>query len=309
MQRTLITGGCGFIGANLVRRIRERGEPIDLLVLDNEMMGTPTDLPAGAVAYERADVRDLASVTRLARGCDTIIHLAAHTRVIESIEDPALNFDINVHGTFNVLLAARAAGVRHVVLASTGGAILGDVEPPVHERMLPQPLSPYGASKLAAEGYAEAFARSYGLCVAALRFSNVYGPFSGHKGSAVAQFFRRILAREPITVFGDGSQVRDFVFAEDLCDGILRAIDTKASGVFQLGSGIPTTIGTLLDEMRRVVGPDWPLQVQYAPWRTGEVVRTYCDISKAGRTFGYRPKTELNAGLSATWRWFLEQAR
>ena len=291
---------------NLVRRIGERsGSVTQLVVLDNETMGTPDDLPAG-VHFARGDVRDPSAIAGTASGCDTIVHLAAHTGVIDSINDPALDFEVNARGTFNVLLAARDAGVRRVVLASTGGAILGDVPPPVHEDMVPKPQSPYGASKLAAEGYAHAFEGSYGLRVTTLRFSNVYGPHSHRKGSAVAHFLRQILTRQPITVYGDGNQVRDFVFVDDVCDGILQAIDADASGIFQLGSGRPTSIRTLLEEMRRVVGQEWPVEVHNAPRRAGEVIKTYCDVSKAHQAFGYSPQVSLEAGLPRTWRWLLD---
>lgn len=308
MAKTLITGGCGFVGSNLIRTIVEQGRADRIAVLDNETMGSPRDLPDIGLDYHKGDICDLATMSSAAAGCDTIIHLAANTRVIESIEDPTLNFEVNVRGTFNVLMAARAAGVKRVVMASTGGAILGDVEPPVHEGMVPQPAAPYGASKLAAEGYGYAFAGSYGMQVTALRFSNVYGPRSYRKGSAVAHFFKQVLDGRPITVYGDGSQVRDFVFVGDLCKGILQAIDAEVSGVFQLGSGRPTTINELLAEMRQVVGgARWP-EVRYADWRAGEVRRTYCDISKSAGAFDFKPATPLAAGLRATWEWFLSQA-
>lgn len=307
MQRVLVTGGCGFVGSNLIRQIAERGRGEKLAVLDNESMGTPADLPQMPYDYLRGDILDQKTVGRAVAGCDTIIHLAAHTRVIESIEDPTLNFEVNVRGTFNVLMAARDAGVKNVIIASTGGAILGNVEPPVHEGMVPQPAAPYGASKLAAEGYGHAFAGSFGMQVTALRFSNVYGPLSYKKGSAVAHFFKQVLDRQPITVFGDGSAVRDFVFVGDLCRGILQAIDADVSGVFQLGSGQPTTLNTLIEQMREVVGPDRFSNVHYAAWRAGEVKQTYCDVSKAARTFDYRPTTKLSDGLRATWQWFLER--
>lgn len=305
MAKTLITGGCGFVGSNLLRAIADSGRVDQIAVLDNETMGSPRDLPDIGLDYHKGDICDLALVSRVAAGCDTIIHLAANTRVIESIADPTLNFEVNVRGTFNILLAARDAGVRRVVMASTGGAILGDIEPPVHEGMVPQPAAPYGASKLAAEGYGSAFAGSYGMQVTALRFSNVYGPRSYRKGSAVAHFFKQILDGQPITVYGDGSQVRDFVFVADLCRGILQAIDAGVSGVFQLGSGKPTTINELLAEMKQVVGAArWP-EVAYADWRAGEVRRTYCDISKSAGAFGFCPATPLADGLRATWQWFL----
>jgi UDP-glucose 4-epimerase len=307
MAKTLITGACGFVGSNLTRAMVEQGRSHRLVVLDNETMGSPRDLPDVELEYHKGDICDPVLLSRVVAGCDTIIHLAANTRVIESIEDPTLNFEVNVRGTFNVLMAARDAGVKRVVMASTGGAILGDVEPPVHEAMVPQPAAPYGASKLAAEGYGHAFAGSYGMQVTALRFSNVYGPRSYRKGSAVAHFFKQVLDGKPITVYGDGSQVRDFVFVADLCQGILQAIDADVSGVFQLGSGKPTTINELLAAMKQVVGQErWP-EVRYSDWRSGEVRRTYCDIAKARAAFGFQPSTPLLDGLHATWRWFLSQ--
>lgn len=311
MKRALITGGGGFVGTNLIRRLRERSEACEIVVLDNESTGSMPDLAQAdgtSLSCVRADIREADAVGEAVAGCDTVIHLAAHTRVVESIEDPRLNFDVNVRGTFNVLLAARDAGIRHVVIASTGGAILGDVEPPVHEAMVAQPIAPYGASKLAAEAYGHAFAGAYGMKVTALRFSNVYGPHSHRKGSAVAHFFREILARRPITVFGDGLQVRDFIFVDDLCRGILQAIDADAEGVFQLGSGRPTTINALLEEMRRTVGPAWWPTIHYEAARTGEIKRTYCDIAKSQRAFDFRPATSLADGLAETWRWFLTHA-
>jgi len=306
MAKVLITGGCGFVGSNLIRQLIERGQD-QVAVLDNETMGSPRDLPKADIEYHKGDICDLGLVSRVVGGCDTIIHLAANTRVIESIEDPTLNFEVNVRGTFNVLLAARDAGVRRVVMASTGGAILGDVEPPVHEGMVPQPAAPYGASKLAGEGYGHAFAGSYGMQVTALRFSNVYGPRSYRKGSAVAHFFKQVLDGQPIIVYGDGSQVRDLVFVGDLCRGILQSLDAEVSGVFQLGSGRPTSINELLAEMKRVVGTErWP-EVHYADWRAGEVRKTYCDITKSRRAFSFEPATSLADGLEATWNWFQEQ--
>ena len=308
-QKILITGGRGFIGTNLIRRIGDRNPATEFVVLDNDSMAVSGLVSDGNVSDHRGDVRDLAALRRAADGCTAIVHLAAQTRVVESIEDPELSFEVNARGTLNVLLAARDAGIRHLVLASTGGAMFGDGDGPIHEDMLPKPSSPYGASKLAMEAYAHAFAGSYGLQSAVLRFTNVYGPYSELKGSVIAHLLRRILAREPITIFGDGSQARDFVFVDDLCDGIIRAMDVKASGVFHLGSGIPTTLTELLDKVGRVVGPDWPLEVRYAPWRVGEVRRTHSNISKASEAFQYSPRTELEAGLQATWQWFVAQGR
>lgn len=306
-QKILITGGRGFIGTNLIRRIRSRNPAADLAVLDNRSMAVPGGPGDGTVIDHDGDVRDPAVVKQAVAGCTAVIHLAGHTRVVDSIRNPEHDFEVNARGTLNVLLAARDAGVSHVVLASTGGALFGAETAPTHEGLVPEPLSPYGASKLAMEAYAHAFAGSFGIRTSALRFSNVYGPHSRLKGSAVALFFRQILARQPITIYGDGSQARDFVYVEDLCDGILQVLESSATGTFHLGSGKPTSIATLLETIRKVVGPDWPFEVRYAPWRTGEVIRTYSDIGKAARTFGYLPKVALDEGLPRTWRWFLDE--
>lgn len=308
-QKILITGGLGFIGTNLMRRIRDKSPETELVVLDNGSMPVP-GVPADPTIVDlEGDVRDLAAVKRAASGCTAIVHLAGQTRVVESIQDPVLGFEVNARGTLNVLLAAREAGIGHVVLASTGGAMFGDAAGPIHEGMLPKPSSPYGASKLAMEAYAHAFAGSYGLQSAVMRFANVYGPYSTRKGSIVAHLFRQVLAGEAITIYGDGSQARDFVFVDDLCDGIVQAMDAKASGIFHLGSGSPTTLTELLDKVRRIIGPEWPFEIRHADWRAGEVRRTHTSIAKASGAFRYAPKTTLEEGLHATWRWFLDQTR
>lgn len=302
----LITGGCGFVGTNLVARLTEMGGR-RIRVLDNERLGKREHLGKFDGEFILGDIRDRATVDRALEGMDAVVHLAADTRVMDSIEDPNFNFDNNVLGTMNILEGMRTKGVKRLVNASTGGAIIGEVEPPVHEEMPPNPLSPYGASKLAVEGYCSAYAASYGLDIASLRFSNLYGPRSFHKGSVVAAFFKRILKDEPLTVYGDGSQIRDFVYVGDVCDGIVRAIDGGARGVFQLGSGIPVSISELIEKMQSVVSPRHVV-VNFEAFRAGEVLATYCDVSKARRSLGYEPSTDLVSGLETTWRWFGEQA-
>ncbi len=240
------------------------------------------------------------------KGQDAVVHLAADTRVIPSIENPAHNFENNVIGTFNLLEECRDLGVNRIVAASTGGAIVGDVPPPVHERMAAQPTSPYGASKLMLEGYLSAYSGSYGMRGCALRFSNIYGPRSFHKGSVVAHFFKQILSGEPLVVYGDGSQARDFLYVGDLVEGIRVAVDGGSVGAFQLGSGKPTTVNELLELIRSATGRD--LDVQYEDFRAGEVVQTWCEIDKARRGFGFDPTTSLDEGISKTWAWFLAQS-
>jgi UDP-glucose 4-epimerase len=157
------------------------------------------------------------------------------------------------------------------------------------------------------EGYLSAFAGAYGFKCAALRFSNVYGPRSFHKGSVVALFFRQIMKGEELTVFGDGEQIRDYVYAIDLVKGIFAALQAEVTGVFQLGTGIPTTLNQLIGEMREVVGPLGDFKVNYVDRRDGEIVNTYCDIAKAQAAFGYEVPTPLREGLADTWAWFQRQ--
>jgi UDP-glucose 4-epimerase len=307
MTNALITGGAGFIGRHLADHLT-RQDDVSVTVIDNESLGNRKHLDLDKVRFIKGDLRNRDELRSALEGQDVVIHLAADTRVIESIADPAHNFESNVVGTFNLLELSRELGVSRIVAASTGGAILGDVEPPVHEQMAPQPTSPYGASKLMLEGYLSAWASSYGLSTCALRFSNIYGPRSFHKGSVVAHFYKQILDEEKLVVYGDGSQTRDYLYVGDLVEGIWTAVNSPAEGAFQLGSGKPTTINQLLDIMRNVTGLD--LDVLYQDFRAGEVRDTWCQIDKARKGFGFDPTTGLEDGLGRTWEWFrAQQAR
>lgn len=302
-ERTLITGGAGFIGTNLVGYLSQRGFG-NLVVLDNESLGDRRNIQEFDHEFIKGDIRDPRCLEAALRDAEIVVHLAADTRVMDSIADPVRNFDTNVIGTFQLLNLARAGGIRRIVVASTGGAILGEAQPPIHEEMVARPLAPYGASKLAAEGYCSAFCAAYGMSIICLRFSNVYGPGSFHKGSVVAHFFKRLMAGEDVVVYGDGSQKRDFLFVGDLMDGILQAIQLRRDGVFQFASGKATSINELLAEMRSVLGPQFTSRVIYRDFQAGEVRETWCDISKARRELGFNPCTTLPAGLRKTWDWF-----
>ena len=304
MTNALITGGAGFIGRHLADHLT-RQDDVSVTVIDNESLGNRKHLDLDKVRFIKGDLRNRDELRSALEGQDVVIHLAADTRVIESIADPAHNFESNVIGTFNLLELSREVGVSRIVAASTGGAILGDVEPPVHEQMAPQPTSPYGASKLMLEGYLSAYSSSYSLSTCALRFSNIYGPRSFHKGSVVAHFYKQILEGEKLVVYGDGSQTRDYLYVGDLVQGIWTAVQSEAQGAFQLGSGKPTTLNQLLDHMRTVTGLD--LDVVYEDFRAGEVKDTWCQIQKARDGFGFDPATELEDGLGQTWEWFSAQ--
>jgi UDP-glucose 4-epimerase len=302
-DRFLITGGCGFVGANLIRVLQP--EAAHIRVLDDLSLGRREDLAGADVDLVQADIRDRDAVRRALRGIDRVVHLAAHTRVVESLEAPARNFEVNVAGTFALLEEVRRSEVTTFIFASTGGAIMGEQAPPVHEGMVPRPLAPYGASKLCGEAYCSAFAGSFGLRTVSLRFSNIYGPLSWHKGSVIARFFRQILAEQPLVIYGDGNQTRDFLYVEDLCQGIRLAGEYEGPGgeVFHVASGRECSLNELLAAMAATVAPH-RLDVRHAPARAGEVSRNFASIAKATTVLGFAPKVELAEGLARTWRWF-----
>lgn len=301
-MQIMITGGCGFVGVNLARKLV--GRPgVRVRVFDNESLGKREHLEGVECEFIHGDIRDRAAIDAALKGVDTVVHLAADTRVMDSIADPVFNFKTNVEGSLNLLEAMRAAKVGRLVNASTGGAIIGAAIGAVNEKMVAAPMSPYGASKLAVEGYCSAYSESYGVRSVSLRFSNVFGPQSYHKGSVVAAFLKQILQGKPLIVYGDGSQVRDYVFVGDLCEGILRGIESDVTGPVQLGSGIGLTLNDLIAEMREVVAPR-TFEVDYRPFRAGEVHTTFCDITKAREVLGFDPRTSLRDGLRQTWEWF-----
>jgi UDP-glucose 4-epimerase len=303
--RVLVTGGSGFVGATLVRRLVTAGHSVR--VFDNYSTGDPSYLAGIDAELVKGDIRDPAALEAALEGMQSVVHLAAAGSVVESVADPVANFEVNVVGTFRVLDAARRADVERVVLASTGGALIGEATPPVNERSVPKPISPYGASKLAGEGYAHAFAKAYGLDTVALRFANAYGPWSARKRGAVTLFFRAIHAGEPIVIYGDGSASRDYTHVEDISRAIELALSRGVPGgsVLHIASGVETTVTQLADLCRVAAGvPDHP--VEYRPARPGEVGRNFASYDLARQVLGYTPSISREDGLRSTWQWFAE---
>ncbi len=328
-MRWLITGGCGFIGRNLISYLLRRSEEEHhILVLDNLSENTLDDMnvvseisevhvvswledlwpkSTGHINVVVGDVKDASIVAYCAEDADVIVHLAANTGVAPSVENPRADCLTNVIGTLNCLEAARKSGVSRFVFASSG-APAGICEPPITETIAPRPASPYGASKLAGEGYCSAYFNSFGVQTTALRFSNVYGSYSGRKGSVVAAFIRRALDKKPLVVYGDGSQTRDFVYVDDLVEAIrLGAVTTGVGGeVFQIATGIETPINLMLETLRpNLIKAGMPdLHITYEPMRIGDVMRNYADPSKARKGLGWEPAWNLDTGLKKTVEWF-----
>ena len=305
-SEVLVTGGAGFVGATLVRRLVAAGYRVR--VLDNLSTGDAAHLADVDAELVKGDIRDADVLDDAVAGCAAVIHLAAAGSVVGSVADPQANFEANVVGTFRVLDAARRHGVARVVQASTGGALIGDATPPVDERSLPKPLSPYGASKLAGEGYAHAFARTYGLRTVAVRFGNVYGPWCGRKRGVLNVFFEALRSGAPLVIYGDGTASRDYVHVSDIAAALQLALENPnipGGTVLHAASGVETTITVLADLCRRAAGrPGHP--VEYRPGRPGEVGRNFARCDLARELLGYSPAVRLDDGIPALWRWFCD---
>ncbi len=326
MSSWVVTGGCGFIGVNLIARLRREGAVPSIRVVDDLSGATRDDLaavctfrevpaadlpPVGAPGVELVvgDVRDRQLARRATRGAGTVVHLAACSEVQASLADPVTDCETNVLGTLNYLIGARDAGCSSFVLAGSV-ATLGEQEPPIHEGKVPRPLSPYGASKAAGEAYLHAFFASYGLPTVTLRFANVYGPRSETKGAVIPKFIRRALAGEVLEIWGDGSQTRDFVYVDDLVDAIVRAARAGLGGeVFQIATHRETAVSELtallVDLIEERTGTR--ATVRHGAPLKGEIRRNFSDITRARELLGWEPTTDLRQGLSATVDWFLER--
>jgi len=327
----LITGGCGFIGTALIRSLKDEGGH-GIRVVDNLTVGDRDDLatasdfvekspedpgpvsPDGPVELVVGDILDEDLALRASRGADAIVHLAANTGVLPSIEDPRGDCSKNVFGTLNYLEAARHNGVGRFVFASSGGTVIGEVEPPIHEEMAPHPVAPYGASKLAGEGYCSAYFQTFGVQSVALRFGNVYGPLSGHKNSVVARFIKRATNGEVLEIYGDGAQTRDYIFIGDLIRAIKLSATTSGVGgeTFQIATNAETTVRELTDRLLAALAEAGVKDVEV---RNAEdlgrrgVSRNFADTSKAKRLLGWQAEMELDEGLRRTVEWFVETNR
>lgn len=318
VKSILITGGCGFIGTNLIPKLLNQG--IAVRILDNLSVGTKDDL-ATACSFTEVkenfetpngdevqliigDITNQNDADLASKGVDGIVHLAANTGVGPSVEAPIFDCHQNVIGTVNMLEGARKNDVSKFVFASSG-APAGEVEPPIHEEIVPKPVSPYGASKLAGEGYCSAYSRTFNIETVALRFGNVYGPGSGHKSSVVAKFIKRAIDGLPLEIYGDGSQTRDFIYIEDLTDAIILGLTKKGIGgeVFQIATSAETTVNEITDMLCAVMeanGVTAPT-VTFSEARLGDVKRNFSDTRKAQKILGWKANFDLRKGLENTF--------
>jgi UDP-glucose 4-epimerase len=299
-MRIIITGGAGFIGSHVADAYIALGHQV--AIIDNLSTGSLQNIPESAVFHE-ADITDCAGLKEIFNSFkpDVISHHAAQISVVDSVENPSYDASINIDGSLNVWQCARDSGAQRFIFSSSGGAVYGQVETsPVSEAQEPNPMSPYGLSKMVFERYLTLL-RSFSLPEPViLRYANVYGPRQGAQGEAgvVSIFSRRLLEDQPCTIFGDGTMTRDYVFVGDVAQANCLALTKGAGGVFNIGSGEQTSTVQLYDMLRKITkrGPERP---EFAPERQGEVrnIALYCRAAEEG--LGWKPATSLREGLDA----------
>jgi UDP-glucose 4-epimerase len=305
LAKYLITGGAGFIGSHLAETLSARGHSVR--VLDNFQTGRRRNLAAlrGRVEIVRGDVRDRRAVRAAVQGADYVLHQAALVSVTQSLDRPEETLDVNLNGTMTLLQAARKAGVRRVVMASSC-AVYGDGPIPAREDQAPAPLSPYAVSKLAAETLAVSFFHSYGFPVACLRYFNVFGPRQDPRSpysGVIAIFTSHAAAGKPVTIYGDGRQTRDFVFVADVVAANLLACEAEgaAGRAVNVGTGRGRSLLDLRAEIDALSGT--PLQTVSAAARPGDIYHSRSDPSLARKLLGFRAQTDFRAGLRQTLDW------
>ena len=289
-MRALVTGGAGFIGSHLVDALVARGDSV--VVLDDLSTGRREHVNPAAT-FRMHDVRE-----PFGADAELVFHLAAQADVGTSMERPAFDAEVNVAGTVNTLEAARACGA-HLVFASTGGAVYGDVDAPAAEDAPLRPVSAYGLAKRSAEVYVDGWNRIFGTHHVTLRFANVYGPrqSAALEGGVIAIFVERLAAGEPTTIFGDGTVTRDFVHVDDVVRALLAAAGHHG-GTFNIGTGVETTISELHALCERAVGVEAPPTL--SPPRAGDARRSVLDTTLAARELGFTASVPLAEGIAAT---------
>ena len=294
--RILVTGGAGFIGSHLVRALVRAGHQVR--VLDNLSMGSLESINdvLSEIEFIRGDVRDYEIVENVAKDIDAIVHLAALIDVAESVKKPDLYFDVNVKGTYNV---AKASKNVSILIFASSSAIYGEpIRVPISEDHPLMPRSPYAASKVSGEAFVNAFATQYGFRSIVLRFFNVYGPKQSRAyAGVISEFIRRVSKGEPLIIFGDGEQTRDFVHVSDIVNAIMISLkNEKARGVFNIGSGEAITINQLARLIIKMAGKE-DLKLIHAPSRPGDIKYSVANITRAKKELGFEPKMKLELGI------------
>ncbi len=306
-MRYLVTGGAGFIGSNIVDELIRRGH--EVAVFDDLSTGKEANLAAvrSKIDFRRGTINDMGAIRAACKGTDYVIHLAARTSVPKSVQDPIETNLVNIDGTLNVLVAARDARVRRIVYAASSSVYGETATLPKVETMPAAPISPYGITKYVGELYAQVFGRVYGLENASVRYFNVFGPRqdpTSQYSGVLARFMLAVLRGEPVVVYGDGEQSRDFTYVENVVDETLRACESAGAPgmVFNGGTGARITLNEVVKSLEKITGQK--VSVKYEPARRGDIRDSQADISLARRVLGYEPRVLFEEGLQRTWIWY-----
>ena len=306
-MKVLITGGAGFIGSHILAQLQGRRD-MDVVVFDNLSSGSKEHVPAGMELVE-GDVCDEAAVDALFADhhFDAVIHLAAQTMVPTSVEQPVLDCRINLEGVLHVLEACRIHGTRHILFSSSAAVYGDNLHIPLKETEQLVPTSPYGITKMTTEHYLRVYHELYGMDATVFRFANVYGERQGEKGDVgVVSIFCKLLSqRQGITVFGDGNQTRDFVYAGDIAQAIIRALPLKGYHTMNVSTGQETSINDLIRSFEKAVG--YTVPVQYTAPRTGDILRSVLSNEALKRDLGFVPEMDLEEGIRRTYDWYRSQ--
>ena len=311
MGKYLVTGGAGFIGSNLARFVLDAGH--DVTVLDNFATGKPENLDEirDRIELIEGDIRDRDAVDRAIDGCSAVFHEAALGSVPRSVEDPQTSHDVNVNGTITVLEAARAAGVKRIVFAASSSAYGDQEQSPKHEGMVPAPISPYAAGKVACEVYMRGYAAVYGLETLCLRYFNVFGPHqdpSGAYAAVIPVFVSKLLGGDRPVVFGDGEQSRDFCYIENVCEANWLAANAPADvcdgRALNIACNRRTSLNEILTQLGDLLG--MPADAVYEATRPGDVKHSLADVTRAAQAIGYEPAVFFEEGLAKAIDWYRE---
>ena len=311
MAKYLVTGGAGFIGSNLVRFILDKGH--DVVVVDNFATGKRENLEEieDRIELIEGDIRGRDTMDRAVADCAAIFHEAALGSVPRSVADPVTSHDVNVNGTLTVLEAARAAGVMRVVFAASSSAYGDQKESPKHEGMVPMPISPYAAAKIACEAYMQAYAAVYGMETLCLRYFNVFGPRqdpAGAYAAVIPAFVSHLLHGEAPVVFGDGEQSRDFCYIDNVCQANWLAANAPAAvckgQALNIACNRRTSLNQILGQLQDLL--DCDVAAEYQDPRPGDVKHSLADVSLARETIGYEPEVYFEEGLRSAIDWYRE---
>jgi UDP-glucose 4-epimerase len=309
-KKIVITGAEGFIATNLILKLSNI-KGFKLVGLDSSVANSSnTKFTNNKIIHNQINITSSDKVFDLIQGSDVVVHLAARGNVIESISDPIENFKSNIFSTLMLLESMRKADVKNIVFASTGGALMGNTPPPVNEKSLPSPISPYGASKLCCEGYLSAYAHSFGINSISLRFGNVYGKFSSHKKGVINKWIRKSIMNDCVDIYGDGKSTRDYIHVDDICDGIIASIHRIISNQkltcekYHLANNQEISLTELSDIIE--ISSKKKLIRNFKKLREGEVFRNCSEYDLAKRILNFEPKRKFEKEIPDLYDWIKE---